>query len=262
MPQYPPIYYMYQCKKCMEIIHIILFTLVSSDGKGKMREVGSDYYTFPYTTPHWLTYKECYFYNWSNELLKQILWLQLYFSHTHIHKTSHPCDKSHSVIGDLPITSFISSFCSNVTFPLPAGTPFPPTLFYSLEHLSTPDMLHISPFHSVVACFLLLECSHHEDRDMGSVHCIPSSQKSAWLTWGAQQYLLNGARVRKDGRGMWPLWPTVWGHMQVGWGSGDKLVNPDPGGIFRVCSAASFLNVLRLLVCGFRRHLMEIRLRG
>lgn len=48
----PPIYYMNQCKKCMEIIYIILFTMVSSDGKGKMREAGSDYYIFPYTTPH------------------------------------------------------------------------------------------------------------------------------------------------------------------------------------------------------------------
>lgn len=63
MPQSPPFYYMYQCKKCMEIIHTIRFTMVSSDGKGKMREAGSDYYIFPYTTSHWLTYKEFYFYN-------------------------------------------------------------------------------------------------------------------------------------------------------------------------------------------------------
>lgn len=52
------------------------------------------------------------------------------------------------------------------------------------------------------------------------------------------------------------------GRMGLIWGSGDKLVNPDPTGIFRGGSAASFLNVLRLSVCGFRRHLMEIRLRG
>ena len=45
-------------------------------------------------------------------------------------------------------------------------------------------------------------------------------------------------------------------------GPGVKPVNPDPKGIFRVGSAASFLSVLRLLVCGFRRRLMEIRMRG
>lgn len=83
--------------------------------------------------------------------------------------------------------------------------------------------------------------------------------------WGSTIFAELGKSVKGWQRGVTTVGHSLGAHasrMGLVWGSGDKLVNPDPKGIFQVGSAASSLNVLRLLVCGFRRHLREIRLRG